>query len=422
MKFYYSLYAALSWCLPIADLKQSLYSLLLNRRHGAYYLAGSAVHSAVIVGLHQNIPEAQLPDRAAREHRVRLFWTAYALERLWASKMGHPVSIQDDDIGVDLPSNEGLSESELPDFLDAEYMNAFVRLSRLSKHIISSIYSRKATNVAFSQRVQTALKDLRAWVEGLPKHLQIPPGAQLLKRPTKWLHLSFNQYVILATRPVLLHLLRAHRDFWLSPNREKDIKNVIGETALALAEACIRCARHSHRLLTDTWIDGSFAIFDYTYTQYLFSAATILAISSLSIGAKDDSDRDSFDSACQFLEQLSRNGNFAANEFSIQLYAIKVSMAAVRDTETKPEALEGVLDTLNPDQVFTHNDFTPPGTMNSIGSQPTMTAEMALAEPSLQDFLSQPEFDGSFLDNQIQGDQMQALYYPSFQDDSWMFV
>lgn len=336
--------------------------------------------------------------------------------------MGHPVSIQDDDIGVDLPSNDGLSENELSDFLDDEYMNAFVRLSRLSKHIISSIYSRKATNIAFSQRVQTALKDLRGWVEGLPKHLQIPPGAQLLKRPTKWLHLSFNQYVILATRPVLLHILRAHRDFWLDQDRDRDIKNVIGETALALAEACIRCARHSHRLLTDTWIDGSFAIFDYTYTQYLFSAATILAISSLSIGASDDSDRDSFDSACQFLEQLSRNGNFAANEFSIHLNAIKLSMADVRGGQPNPAVFDGMLGSVNQDQDFPPNNFASPGAMNSVGPQPTMTAEMALAEPSLQDFLSQPEFDGNFLDNQIQGDQMQALYYPSFQDDSWMFA
>lgn len=172
---------------------QSLYSLLINRRHSAYYLASSAVRSAIVMGLHRNIPESQLPDRAAREHRIRIWWTAYSLDRLWASKMGHPVSVQDDDVGVDLPSNAGLSDADLPDFLDDEYTNAFIRLARLSKQIISSIYSRKATNVAFSQRVQTTLKDLRGWVENLPKHLQIPPGAQLLQRPTKWIHLSFNQ-------------------------------------------------------------------------------------------------------------------------------------------------------------------------------------------------------------------------------------
>lgn len=378
------------------------------------------------MGLHLDVPEALLPDRAAREHRIRIFWTAYALERLWASKMGHPVSVLDDDIGVDLPSNIGLSDAELPDFLDDEYVNAFIRLARLSKHIINSIYSRKTTNIAFSQRVQTALKDLRGWVEALPKHLQIPPGAQLLRRPTKWLHLSFNQYVILATRPILLHLLRAHKDLWLNHDRDKDLKNEIGDTALALAEACIRCARHSHRLLTDTWIDGSFAIFDYTYTQYLFSAATVLAISSLSIGSKDDSDKDSFDSACQFLEQLSRNGNFAANEFCLHLDAMKISIARFRgaDSDSDSYIADGTSSNMysNQHQFLPRADFTPPGTMYSIGSQPPMTAEMALAEPSLQDFLSQPEFDGSFLDNQIQGDQMQALYYPMLQDEGWMFV
>lgn len=34
-------------------------------------------------------------------------------------------------------------------------------------------------------------------------------------------------------------------------------------------------------MLADSWITGFFPTFDYTYTQYLFSSAMILAISSL---------------------------------------------------------------------------------------------------------------------------------------------
>lgn len=373
------------------------------------------------MGLHQNVPESQVTDRATREHRVRIWWTSYTLERLWASKMGHPVSVQDGDIGVDLPSSNGLSEADASDFLDTEYNNASIRLARLSQSIISSIYNRKTSQVAFSHRVQAALKDLRNWVEALPKHLQITSmgGLQPLQRPQKWLHLSFNQFVIQTTRPILLHVLRAHKDFWLSADSSKDVKSVIGETALALTEACVRCARHSHRLLTDTWIDGSFAIFDYTYTQYLFSAANVLAMSSLTIGKNDDSDKDGFESASQFLQQLKQNGNYAAREFSGHLEAVKQSMLAFRGDQG--------LDLLN---AFNTTPFygsqagsgltpqsTTPGTF-----QPTMTTEMALAEPSLQDFLSQADFDPTFLDTQIQGDQLQALYYPMLQDEAWMVV
>jgi len=392
----------------------SLYSLLLNRRHGAYYLASSAVRSSIIMGLHQNVPESQVTDRAAREHRIRIWWSAYTLERLWASKMGHPISVQDEDIGVDLPSNAGLSEVEAADFLDVEYANASIRLAQLSRHIISSIYNRKSIHGAFSQRVQLALKDLRSWVESLPKHLQLPAGGLThpLQRPQKWLHLSFNQYVILSTRPILLHILRAHKQLWHDAPRTRDLKHVIGETPLALAEACIRCARHSHRLLTDTWIDGSFAIYDYTYTQYLFSAATILAISSISIGQNDDSDKDGFDSASQFLDQLKQNGNYAAKEFCQHLQAIRLSLTAFRNPASP--------DTFNAFALsFPQPPFTPSNTTPGSTFQPTMTAEMALAEPSLQDFLTHSDFDPGFLDTQIQGDQFQGFYYPMLQDEAW---
>src|SRR4051794_10275278 len=85
---------------------QSLYSLSLNRRHFAYILACSALRLGVIMGLHLNISESQLKDRAIREHGKRVWWTLYLFERMWSSKLGHPVSISDDDIEVEPPSNE----------------------------------------------------------------------------------------------------------------------------------------------------------------------------------------------------------------------------------------------------------------------------------------------------------------------------
>lgn len=103
------------------------------------------------------------------------------------------------------------------------------------------------------------------------------------------------------------------------------------------------------------------------------------------------------------------------------LVAIKHSIASFHGGDA--DALHGLSGSSTQDRhQFIQAGFTPPGTMYSIGSRPTVTAEMALAESSLQDFLSQPEFDVSFLDNQIQGDQMQALYYPMLQEDGWMSV
>lgn len=199
----------------------------------------------------------------------------------------------------------------------------------------------------------------------------------------------------------------------------QELKQIIGETVLALAEACIRCARHSLRLLTESWIDGSFAIFDYTYTQYLFSSATVLAVSSFSIGRNDENDQDSFETAKQFLEQLRRNGNFAAREYCQHIEAIIFAMATFRSKYDPGGASRAGLPNLflgnsMPLQAIGAESSTP-----SNGFQPTMTAEMALAEPSLQDFLSQGDLDLSFLDTHMQDSRFQSLYIAP-QDQDWI--
>lgn len=218
--------------------------------------------------------------------------------------------------------------------------------------------------------------------------------------------------MVLATRPVLLHVFRTYRESLRTPASSP--APPIPETALALAEACIRCARHSYRLLTESWIDGAFATFGYFDTQYLFSAATILAISSLMNGKDSQSDGDHFETAAQFLSQLEQNGNFAAKEFCRHIDAMKLIMretggggtGALESSSTAASAIPGgaVQDSELP---------------YAAGSS-MVTAGMALAEPSLQEFLSQPDLDLRFIDTSIYDGGLQSLYWPDLRGEDWM--
>jgi proline utilization trans-activator len=145
------------------------------------------------MGMHRNIPEFLLQDRAAREHRVRVWWTAYMFDRTWASKLGHPVSVHDDDFEVDAPSSDGLTDHE--DFGDHEYILRNIELARLTGRIVPSIYGRGRRQEPFSQRVQQALTDLTRWVESLPNHLQLQGKQDEMASPNNviYLHLTFNQ-------------------------------------------------------------------------------------------------------------------------------------------------------------------------------------------------------------------------------------
>ncbi|KAI9148029.1 LOW QUALITY PROTEIN: putative transcriptional regulatory protein [Paramyrothecium foliicola] len=377
----------------------SLYSLELNRRHSAYTLVGSSVRLATVMGLHFNIDKVHIPDPELREHRNRVWWTAYVFDRMWSSKIGLPASISDDDISVELPSK--MEGTNADDFVDHEYLIASIELARLAGRINCGIYGRKAQTGQFLASVQDLLKSLQEWAQRLPAHLRIDTDepAKDVGRPVS-LHLSFNQCLILATRPLLLHMLRIRLR---QPQAGSETISTPGVIE-AIATTCVRCARHSCALLTDCWINGTFHIFDYFYTQYLFSAATVLAISGLLEWDGSTSDDDGFETATGFLVQLQRNGNNAAKEFCSHIEGIKGSILALRASASNGPAQSARNDLLDK-QDTSH-------TASAVG---LMTAETALEEPSLQQFLSEEDLGIELFDPQWLSEDTQGIF--GYQDD-----
>ncbi|KAK1246388.1 hypothetical protein MKX08_000190 [Trichoderma sp. CBMAI-0020] len=114
----------------------SFYSMSLNRRCSAYIYIGTAMRAAIVMGLHLNIPIDQLSEPSAREHRKRLFWSAYMFDRIWGSYLNHPVAIQDEEIEVDYPGpclqgiqqpNDNYHGERLDDDLDTGLFEKAVR-------------------------------------------------------------------------------------------------------------------------------------------------------------------------------------------------------------------------------------------------------------------------------------------------------
>lgn len=174
--------------------------MTLNRRYSAYLFAGTATRTAMVIGLHLNVPESQLPDPRIREHRKRLFWTAFVLDRIFASKLNHPPAILDDDIDLDLPSEVPTSVPN-DSFGDAEYQVANITLARLLSTIIRSVYSvrkqAEGTCADVSSRAKACLNGLQSWYEGIPRRFQIDDKSMddHHERQILSLHLRFYQVV-----------------------------------------------------------------------------------------------------------------------------------------------------------------------------------------------------------------------------------
>ncbi|KAH6719385.1 fungal-specific transcription factor [Leptodontidium sp. MPI-SDFR-AT-0119] len=397
----------------------SLFSYSLNRRHHAFLLIGSAMRHALVIGMNHNIGASQVVDPVEREHRVRIWWTIYIFDRMWGSKMGIPNSILDEDVHLDMPTT--ISPKELHDeqFPDTDYATASVNLARIAGEVITKTYSRKKYKETFLQRVQQLLKSLKAWVETLPEHLRLNSEESGLINPKYIvsLHLSFNQIVILTTRPMLLRVLTQMSNH--VPDRQGS-KDGVSQAALTLAEACIHAAKHSHSLIIHQWTSGSLPIFGYFNVQYLFSSAMVLLMSSLIATESATSDMEAFETAAQILRCMSGDGNLTAAEFSKNLEEVKRSFEIYKarrnpDHSSGDASGAGVVDSAlsltaeNGDISTAFGSGMNASMRNAPGG---FTTEMAFLEPTMQNFLAQSDFDLGLLNpSEMSGDASSALYF-----------
>jgi len=171
----------------------ALYCLSMNRRYSAYREIGQGLRQSINIGLHQKFKDGAR-DAATREHRKRVFWCVYNVDRMIASKSGYPASIQSDEIEVDFPSDEGLTDVDLGDLGNADYHNASIRLGRLVGRTNYYVYSRVHFGLSFFKRVQSVFSDLSSWLHTLPKNLELPAeSAPHAPQHVVALHLAFNQ-------------------------------------------------------------------------------------------------------------------------------------------------------------------------------------------------------------------------------------
>ncbi|KAG7417027.1 Proline utilization trans-activator [Fusarium oxysporum f. sp. rapae] len=316
----------------------TLYSLEANRRHSASTLVGSALRLATVMGLHLNIGDTYLADPELREHRIRVWWSVYLLDRLLSSKIGLPLLISDVDISVDLPSNSPSLTSE--DFGDHSHFLATVRLAKIAGNISRSLYVRTPQRGTFLQRVARIREELDHWKGELPDQVKVDfsrtdETEDHSQFAISRLKVSFNQLFILATRPVLLFCFRRQVDEAAAASRE----NPLPDAAREAADACVSAARQSCQLLLRSWVNGEFHTFDYSYVQHLFSAAVILAIASTMGQDTSKNDKEEFDILAGFLQQLAENGNPAAMEFYAHIKEIQIVLKAWSSTPCQPNAL-----------------------------------------------------------------------------------
>ncbi|KAI5459136.1 fungal-specific transcription factor domain-containing protein [Mariannaea sp. PMI_226] len=303
-------------------------SNILGRVRTAFCYIGTAMRLATSMGMHRSASNLTTLTPVERECRRRTWWVLYFFERFSASKLGQPVTLRDDDIDVELPSMEGLTEEERAEFLDPLPIVTNIKLARIIGNILTDIYGiPKSTSGLCIHRVHGILKQLREWHDALPPGMRVNENGT--PRTVASLHLAYNQCIIQTTRPVLLYLFKAQFQLGhkktASPSEQKQSFSSI---TLALAESCIHAAQASSRIAESLFLNGALATFGYWDAHHFFSAALILIMSAVMNPAVTTSD--ALETLLSILRSIKKDGNVPSVDFCERLSHIQARVASLR--------------------------------------------------------------------------------------------
>lgn len=150
---------------------------------------------SLVVGLHLDMPRSQILDDAVREHRIRVWWTGYVFDRIFATNLGDPVSVPDDVMSVSLPNDLVHPPN---DFVNSDCFIVRIRLMSVFSDAVESIYDRSpqagTQRPPLGQRIEAAYKKIREWRSSLAPELQM----DLSRERESWsmivsLHLQYHQ-------------------------------------------------------------------------------------------------------------------------------------------------------------------------------------------------------------------------------------
>ena len=234
----------------------------MNRRDAAFQYIGQALRMAISLGLHHEISSVHNPhsedveiiDEAVRERRRRVWWSVYSLDRILTVKSGNPISIQDEDIGVNLPSRLP-SEAE---YCPAIVLRHYTKLSRILGEIHTLIYRKTHKDTPKSGKslmasVQSIILKLSSWKKGIPHELRFDPVRLSISRESVSSLAHYYQCINMTVRPLLFHVvqkrLRIMHSSGSSEEKERDWKEKLSQTSVKVIDMCIAAAQDTVNMM-----------------------------------------------------------------------------------------------------------------------------------------------------------------------------
>ncbi|KAK3343419.1 fungal-specific transcription factor [Lasiosphaeria hispida] len=277
----------------------------MNRHDAAFLYVGMALRMAISLGLHNEVRSADqdLPE-PAREHRRRVWWSVYSMDRILSVKSGNPVTIHDEDIGARLPS---ALPGETP-YCPAVVLRHYTRLSQILGSITKAIY-RKAATPRSGRRlmasVESIIAALERWERELPDELRYDPPKLEKTRESVSTFSHYYQCINMTVRPLLYHVVQKRlRD---PVGRERAWKEGLSGTTVRVIEKCIGAARETIKMMAEARKRDLVATYGYMDGEHVFSAAIVLVMVCAAFPA-DEANTEAMDTGLEILRGMAERG------------------------------------------------------------------------------------------------------------------
>ncbi|PGH09853.1 hypothetical protein AJ79_05579 [Helicocarpus griseus UAMH5409] len=278
----------------------------LNRRDAAFLYIGLALRMGISLGLHQEVSDDSLDDHA-REHRRRLWWSVYSMDRILCVKSGNPLTIADEDIGV-LPPSRLPDE---PEICPATVLFHYTELSRILGKIMKNVY-RPPRTTAYNlvSSVQSILAELTQWQLNLPQTLQcdFTKLDSEISRQSVSIFLHYSQCINMTARPLVFNVVRKCLKTHEMTGEWQDWRNGLQHSTILVVETCIAAARNSAAVMAAAAKQNLMATYGYMDGEHAFSAAIILVMINIAF-PYNARDRAAMKLALDVLNNMAEKGN-----------------------------------------------------------------------------------------------------------------
>lgn len=251
---------------------------------GSYVYSGMTIRVAQLLGMHVDADKS-IMDEFELEHRRRLWWSIYHVDRYIAAKAGLPVCLTDQVYTSGLPRDLTQPLSSTPTFgmfPRALYLNAFVDVSKITNIIITDLYYRPPGSTFDILPVLTnIINKFFEWRDKWPTKLNVDwrnsQGEFTCSRGAANIFSEYFHCINLAVRPLLCHFVRK-RVFERNTRPDPIRLGEQSENVSILLNASLGASIQTIQCLYNLMNKDLFGLNTHLDREYVFSSASTLLL------------------------------------------------------------------------------------------------------------------------------------------------